>query len=263
MPAWVALLVIYPNLYLGIFPIVNCCEFGHFPNMTADERPFHEIVQSRLDELGENPFSMAAKSGVSYDKFRNVLRNDARRADPKVETAREICNALGLEFYIGAPRDTAPVHRVDLDGTDFAPIPVHRVELAAGCGAENHTEDLVGHLAFRRSWLQRIGVSASSAVLARAAGDSMAPTIHDGDMLLIDRSRAEAPRGPRGPKDTRPAPIFAILDDGLARVKRIELVPGGTLALLSDNPVFGPEFRQIGSVSIIGRVMWWGHTNRE
>ena len=101
----VALLVIYPTVNLGNFPIINAAVFGHFPNMTADDRPFHEIVLSRLDELGENPFSMAAKSGVSYDKFRNVLRNDARRADPKVETAREICRALGLEFYIGPPRE--------------------------------------------------------------------------------------------------------------------------------------------------------------
>ena len=76
--------------------------------MESSARPFHEIVSARLKELDENPFSISAKSGVAYDKFRNVLRKDERRADAKVETAREICAALGLEFYIGPPRDTAP-----------------------------------------------------------------------------------------------------------------------------------------------------------
>lgn len=182
---------------------------------------------------------------------------------PSADRVQALAEVLGLEFYFGPPRDTGPFEQILLDGTEFAYIPVHEAELAAGGGADNGSEDLVGTLAFRRSWLKRIGVSASSAVLAHASGDSMSATIHDGDMLLIDRSKSEPPQLPRAPKDTRPAPIYAILDDGAARVKRIELVPGGMLALLSDNVAFAPEFRQIASVSIIGKVMWWGHTNRE
>lgn len=175
----------------------------------------------------------------------------------------KLAEVLDLEFYFGPPRDTGPFEQILLDGAEFAHIPVHEAALAAGGGANNASEDLVGTLAFRRSWLKRIGVSASSAVLARAAGDSMSATIQDGDMLLIDRAKSDPPQVPRAPKDTRPAPIYAVLDDGAARVKRIELVPGGMLALLSDNTAFAAELRPIASVSIIGKVMWWGHTNRE
>ncbi|WP_413874126.1 XRE family transcriptional regulator [Albidovulum sp.] len=149
-----------------------------------------------------------------------------------------------------------------VDG-DFIAVPVHQAALGAGSGVENRSEDLIGHLAFRRSWLRCIGVSAASAVLARADGESMAPTIHHGDLLLIDCDRSAVPPAPRATSDTRPAPIYAILDEGAARVKRVELVPGGTLALLSDNPAFAPEFRPVPSVAIIGKVMWWGHTNRD
>lgn len=147
--------------------------------------------------------------------------------------------------------------------SEFAPIPVHAASLAAGDGAHNDDETVIAHLAFRRDWLKRIDVSPGSAVIARARGDSMLPTISDGDIVLIDRARAEPPTRIREPQDTRPAPLYALLDDGAARIKRLELATPGTLALLSDNPVAPPEFRPVSVVSIIGKVVWWGHTNRE
>lgn len=176
----------------------------------------------------------------------------------------KLAEVLDLEFYFGPPRETGPVEQIVLEGSDFAQVPVHKATLAAGGGADNHTEELAGHLAFRRSWLKRVGVAASAAVLARATGESMAPTIHDGDMLLIDRAKADPPAARRSAKDTRPSPIYAILDvDTGARVKRLELAAPGTLALLSDNPSFAPEFRPVDSVKIIGKVVWWGHTSKE
>lgn len=182
---------------------------------------------------------------------------------PSIDKLEILFDLLDLELYFGPPRDTGAVPQIVLDGTEFAQVPVHGAALAAGNGIENASEERIGHMAFRRSWLKRIGVAASAAVLARADGESMAPTIHHGDMLLIDRARAEPPKVPRAATDTRPAQIYAVLDDGAARVKRIELVPGGTLALLSDNPNFAPEFRPSAAVAIIGRVVWWGHTNKE
>ncbi|NTT87642.1 MULTISPECIES: XRE family transcriptional regulator [unclassified Tabrizicola] len=146
---------------------------------------------------------------------------------------------------------------------DFAPIPLYAVELAAGAGAANGTEEVIDHMAFRRDWLRKMDVSPSAAVIARARGDSMAPTLNDGDVVLIDRSKAEPPSKPRDENDTRPPRIYALMDDGGARIKRIALAAPGMLAILSDNPASPPEFRPVSSVTIIGRVVWWGHTNRE
>ncbi len=148
----------------------------------------------------------------------------------------------------------------------FAAIPLHDAALAAGNGHENGGELVVAHLAFRRDWLQRVGVSPAQAVLARVEGDSMAPTIHPKDLVLIDRARRDVPTHKRSPKDTRPSPIFALLDDGKARVKRIERPEPGLVILQSDNPAYGPEFKtgaDIDRLNIIGKVVWWGHTVRE
>lgn len=146
---------------------------------------------------------------------------------------------------------------------EFAPVPVYSAELAAGGGAVNAVEDVIDHMAFRRDWLRKMDVSPSAAVVARARGESMAPTLHDGDVVLIDRSRAEPPSKPRAPNDTRPAQIYALMDENGARIKRVDLAAPGMLAILSDNPASPPEFCPVSSITIIGKVVWWGHTNRD
>lgn len=148
------------------------------------------------------------------------------------------------------------------DEGDFVPVPVHDAMLAAGAGHENGAEDLIGHLAFRRDWLKKIDLKPDNAVIAHARGDSMAPTLHDGDAVLIDRAASLVPPAVRDQNDQRPATIYALLDDGAARIKRLAFSDPGTLVLLSDNPAYPPEFRPAEMVSIIGKVVWWGHTAR-
>lgn len=180
---------------------------------------------------------------------------------PSVDNAAEIADALGLELVLG-PRRERPIE-LSADPDQFLEVPLHRALLAAGAGSSNESEEVIAHLAFRKDWLKRLGIDPGSAVVARAHGTSMMPTIHDGDMILIDRSRANPPLQPRGPKDQRPAKIYALHNGEGARIKRIELAAPDTLALLSDNPECPAEFHPAASVSIIGRVMWWGHTNRD
>lgn len=195
--------------------------------------------------------------GLKPWALRGLLDPD-RRQSPSIEKAKEICDALGLEFYIGPPRLAPDAGAVP----QFAPVPVLNAELAAGDGAANGDEPVNAHLAFRRDWLRRIGLSPQAAVIARARGRSMEPTIHDGDMVLIDRGASTLPARPRDASDQRPARIYALRDDGGARVKRLDLAAPGVLALMSDNPDHPPEFRPVSEVQIIGRVVWWGHTDR-
>lgn len=197
--------------------------------------------------------------GLDENELKGIL--DAKQPrTPSVLKAQKIAEALGFEFYLGPRRAAADPVPSDLH--DFAPVPVLNAELAAGDGAANGDEPVIAHLAFRRDWLRRIGVSPTAAVIARARGRSMEPTIHDGDMVLIDRGASTLPARPRDASDQRPARIYALRDDGGARVKRLDLAAPGVLALMSDNPDHPPEFRPVSEVQIIGRVVWWGHTDR-
>jgi phage repressor protein C with HTH and peptisase S24 domain len=181
--------------------------------------------------------------------------------DPNYSSAEALARALNLDLGFG---DVHPFPEPpEPPSKSFAHIPVHEAGLSAGAGAENGTEHIVDFLAFRRDWLRKIGVSPSNAVLARACGDSMQPCIWDGDLVLIDRSRAEVPVRMPGSVTRSRSPIYAVLDDGRARLKRIERPEDGQVILLSDNPDFPPEFAKIETLSIIGKVLWWGHTNKD
>lgn len=160
---------------------------GIVPKMNAADRPFHEIVQERLEELRENPFSFATKTGLSYEKLRGVLRPDARRSDPKIETAKEICAALGLELYIGPPRspDAAPtVPQVDfLKFAEDAALPQHGM---AKCSAQGWAGD-----SLKREDLPRPAwIADDSAFWVVASGWSMLPEgIKPGDFCLVSPGR--------------------------------------------------------------------------
>lgn len=149
---------------------------------------------------------------------------------------------------------------------DFASIPIHDAFLAAGYAAQNDTEAVIGHLAFRRDWLDRMGIAADKARIARVRGESMAPTLHDDDMVLIDTGARDVQVRRRGPEDRRLPPIYAVNTADGPRIKRVERPEPGQMQLLSDNNEYPVEVLtgdRLKRAEIIGKVVWWGHTVRE
>lgn len=222
---------------------------------------FGEIVAQRLKSLNTNTYAAEIAAGLSADAIRNVLRSQ-KKSGPTLSRVEEICSALGLELYIGPPREVGQLPP-EADPQELANIPLHEAFLSAGPGIENGSEQVVGHLAFRHDWLKKMDIRPANAVLARAYGDSMQPCIWDGDVLLIDRARTEPPASPKKGTPGRRPPIFALLDDGEAKVKRVQLQDLGMAALISDNPEYPPQFTRAETLTIIGKVIWWGHNNNE
>lgn len=225
---------------------------------------FTAKVRQRLEDLGTTAFAVETLHGLPKDTVRNVLRDGPGKAGPTLSKVQQICDALDLELYIGARRETGPVEQIQCDGSQYAHIPLHNALLAAGAGIDNggDADTVIDHLAFRLDWLKRIGVTASSARLARGSGDSMEPTIWADDLMMINTAARVPLIRRRDPKDHRPSPIYALIDNGEARVKRIERPTADAMMLISDNPDYPPELRQgneIQAIQIIGRVVWWEH----
>jgi SOS-response transcriptional repressor LexA len=214
---------------------------------------FGSLVLARLEELEENVNSFEAKNGWPQGYLRAVVRSDEKRTKPNIERAKEIAEALGLEFYIGPPRKALPVYTVALDGADYAPIPRVDARLAAGGGAINDQVEELGALAFRRDWLRDRDISPDKACLLRVTGDSMAPTLRDGDLVMIDERR----------KTIRNRHVYALVDiDGAARVKRLDHIPDQLIILSSDNPAHPAETRQgpdMNRLRILGEIVWSAH----
>lgn len=210
--------------------------------------------------LGTNAFAVEKQAGLPEDAVRSILRG-GKKTGTSLKRAQDVCDALGLELYIGPRRETGTVQVIDKDA-QYAHIPVYNASLSAGHGTVNASEEIIDALAFRRDWLKKVEIDASRAVVARARGDSMQPCIWDGDLLLIDRSKTVPPPPPKSERDRR-APIFALIDGGEAKVKRVQLVDRGLAMLLSDNPDYSPTFADPESLTIIGKVVWWGHTAKD
>lgn len=226
-------------------------------------KQFGHIVEERLKALKTNAFAVEKAFGLPPDAIRNVVRSE-KRSGPTLSRVQEICRALDLEIYIGARRESVSDHALpQVEHEQFAKIPLHAAFLAAGGGVDNGSEDVIDLLAFRREWLRRIGVAPCNAALARVEGDSMQPSIWDGDLVMIDRARREVPIRNRSAETKLRSPVYAFLDDGRARVKRLERPKEDQVVVLSDNPDYAPQLVHVSQIEIIGKVVWWGHTSKE
>jgi phage repressor protein C with HTH and peptisase S24 domain len=221
------------------------------------------LFEQRMAELGMTQVELGLKAFGKADN--SAIQGLKRGSIPALDRVAAMADALDWEVYLGPRREVEPQTTVSIDCSDYVNIPLHEASLSAGPGVENHGQNLICSLAFRRDWLARIGVNAGKACLARVHGDSMLPTLVSGDMVLIDTSRTLPPVRARNPSDKRRSQIFAFVENGEARIKRIDRPDKDTLLLLSDNPDYPPQVRtgdQISALqlSIIGKVVWSGHT---
>ena len=126
------------------------------------------------------------------------------------------------------------------------------VRASAGPGAIPTGEEAAPYFAFDARWLKALtGASADYLSMIRVEGDSMAPTLGDGDDILIDRRDAGEPL-----RDG----IYVLRIDESLLVKRLAVHPMGRLVTVqSDNPAY-PDWPDcpIGDVTCIGRVIWAG-----
>lgn len=79
-----------------------------------------------------------------------------------------------------------------------------------------------------RLWLDQEGLTVDDTVMVRAAGDTMIPTIQDGQMVVVDRR----------PRDSDGVYLLRYLDSDTVRFKRVQRMFDGSLRLSNDNPAY-------------------------
>ncbi|OAN58867.1 S24 family peptidase [Sphingomonas sp. TDK1] len=128
-------------------------------------------------------------------------------------------------------------------------IALPRIDLGASAGPGGWAEEetLRAPFGFPPALLQQLGVRGEAASIVRVSGESMAPTLRDGDEVLVDRDRCRI--DPRG--------IFVLRVEGELLVKRVRPAVGG-VELVSDNPDYPVRRVGSGSFRLIGRVAWLG-----
>lgn len=233
-------------------------------------------IEARLAELGmsERSASMAAVNKPDLIRMMRV-----RGSSPRLESAAALAKVMGVSLQwlttgeeAGNITPFTPQVGVGIIATGREPdmgavssIPEIDVRAGMGGGGEaavDYWHDGNGNSqqadAVKEKWqlpTEHIRVTLhtppEAAAIIQVEGDSMAPTLHSGDHVMINTA------------DTRPSPpgIFAI-NDGLGLVvKRLEFIPHTDPMICrvsSDNKHHAEYERSAEELQVIGRVVWFG-----
>ncbi|OYW48080.1 MAG: transcriptional regulator [Novosphingobium sp. 12-62-10] len=209
---------------------------------------------------GDRGVSLSALSAL-IGRNTTYLQQFVRKGSPrKLEETdrRTLAEFFGVpETELGAPGrggvvSAMPRAKAESTGiraalADWADIPRLPLGASAGPGAVAAEEIPSGRLRFNNRWLKGQGLEPAHLSVIEVEGDSMEPTLRDGDEILVDRT----------PRPMRTGIHVIRLDDVLL-VKRLEPGPAGTLRVISDNPAYPRMERAMQDVEIVGRVVWKG-----
>lgn len=212
--------------------------------------------RARLMELvAERGVSLAALSGL-IGRNSSYLQQFVRKGSPrKLEEndRRILAQFFGVpEAELGAAGGVEPgggglpLSRAGRP-SDWVDVPRLDLGASAGPGALASSEIPVGHLRFSSRWLKAQGLDPTMLTAIEVQGDSMEPTLRDGDEILVDRSVRALRAG-----------VHVIRLDDVLLVKRLAPAPGGAVEVISDSPAYGRLVRPRGEVEVVGRVVWKG-----
>ena len=120
-------------------------------------------------------------------------------------------------------------------------------DFSFACGGGSIGEAIANEtrkLRMSKATLRNLSIMKENAVAATAIGDSMSPTIKDGDTIHVDLGR----------KNIKDGKIFAICIGGLFYCKRLYNLPLGGVRIVSDNSVEFPEI-QLSAQEIIDQQL--------
>lgn len=195
--------------------------------------------------LGQRELAERAK--VSTSSIGNLEAGLRQQPRQLLSIARALEVSPGwLETGKGEPRPPM----VDMDAhPDLVSVRTVKMTLRAGVNGFSVDGDQSDGppIFFRADWLQDRGYKPYNLVAIKVQGASMEPTLHQGDMVVINTADTE-------PKDGK---AFAVNYEGEALIKRMHR-DSGAWWLSSDNPDqrrFPRKECAEGSCIIIGRVI--------
>jgi phage repressor protein C with HTH and peptisase S24 domain len=168
---------------------------------------------------------------LSFDEARSLITR--YRLDPDSGASS---SAATLED-LAAEHDIALIEEVDL-------------ALGMGGGAFADMAETKGLVPFKNEWLRGLYSGPLSALrVVRGRGDSMQPTILDGDLVVVDTSQNNVLDQDR---------LWAVFWGDLGMIKRVRRAPGGKFLLMSDNQTVSAIEATDDELHVTGRVIWIG-----
>ena len=221
---------------------------------------YDENFSNRMKLIAEKSFKnnyseFARAVGVAQASLARWVKGEA---DPSRMNLIKIADASGvnlewLALGIGDMDEAKPQavkHDINLQASNdetFIEIEDCReVRLSAGGGAFNNGYEEITTTKVERAWLQSRRLKAKDCAMFLVSGESMYPTLKDGEEIIVDRSKRELTEGK----------IFVLNHNGSMLVKKVQFTYGG-VELISDNPSYRPlklDTEEANSLVVIGQV---------
>lgn len=199
--------------------------------------------------------ALARTAGVGETVVRDILKGMTQ--DVKLGTVEKLARALGMSVADLLPSAFSTAHAPDQptlvsSSAGDGAIPVRQVDIGYAMGAGTYIEDHPDELPvlFDPGFLRSL-TSASSEKLyvARGEGDSMFPTMINGDQVIIDTTQRRL---------TLQDKIWAVSVHGAGMIKRLRTIGPNRVRIMSDNVIVPPEEVDAQDIFIAGRVIWIG-----
>lgn len=211
-----------------------------------------ELEKLALPDLPKQATNITRKALKEHWEKRDAIGVKGGGNEYHVSSFPEaVQKALG---FINKPQPAKSTTPAILEEDELELIPYYEVYASAGNGSFNlEVYEPTDYIGLSRRWLRQRGFRINHLTFFQAEGDSMYPTISDGDALLIDLSEKK-------PKDGN---IYIIRHGDQTLVKRVQGIRNG-IRLISDNKTFYDPvdltFDESLDLEVIGRVVHIGHS---
>jgi phage repressor protein C with HTH and peptisase S24 domain len=210
-----------------------------------------DLARRRLLELAEAyPVSLSRLSRL-MGKNASYLQQFVRKGSPrKLEEADRgmLARFFGVaEEELGKSKEKSFDEAGSSRRKDWIDVPRLTVGASAGPGAQADGESAYDTIRFSNRWLRSMGLQPGQLSTIVVSGDSMEPSLRDGDEILVDRTV----------RPLRDGIHVVRLGDSLL-VKRLDTGRPGLVVLISDNPAYPPVECRPEEVEVVGRVVWKG-----
>lgn len=177
----------------------------------------------------------SSRTGLSASVLSSYLN---KKSYPSLDRLATIADALDqpLEWLASG----------ELPNEDMISVPQYDLRVSAGYGAYVEMENPIAEFKFHVDWLRMQGLHGKKLSIVPVMGDSMEPTLYDGDLILIRHDES---------KDG----ICVLRVNGEVLVKRIQHdFADNSYLITSDNERYKPiqltsEFK--GDFAIVGQVV--------
>jgi phage repressor protein C with HTH and peptisase S24 domain len=209
--------------------LINISYKGWQGYESGDNVPGGNVLQS-IARLGFNINWLLTGEGPMYESDRQIYQQEEKEGNLFIKEREVKFNEQESKWQ-----------------DEFVLIPVMQGRISAGGGlVPDNTVEM--KCAFKKEWIAKKGDYKNMSMI-RIQGDSMSPTLLDGDVVLVNHN-IQAVGAAGG--------IYAITFQDEIIIKRINKVfPTGQLKIQSDNPSYESFIVDPAQIIINGKVIWY------